>query len=452
MIEQPISADNLELWPGLPKEPIREISDAELILNSILSGTAKADFLINNVRPENLTFGDPEKDGEDFHIFLPFSDLSGWVYEKETLSRARRALPIERLDGVRSLSNVAYTYSVSEDRKSERIDFVDLTATRLLHSLVVSRTMEAIMRNNDFTEEEINIGIAAALLHDRATPALGDATKTLDQKALHEEDHWSEGLDEKAWEFLKNIGATREMIDDIIHNQGTMGEILDIADRIGYVMIDLWQTGEKPLNQQLGNIYKDVVYDRESGEVYFKDRKRLRNLLYERGRLFRYAYIGPDSQASDFVFASLLAPFYSSEGEEGKLSPQDLRTMTDMDLIEFLSRQYGFDKNKFYDRTNWSPQYETYDNLVDAIKGAIMRTGEPETKILGIKKRSGFNPATDFKCWDDVTNSVLQFREVYPQTAQMIEDWSRETTGYLLVFDDATSTSLTGHVKPSIWS
>lgn len=451
MIEYPRSTDNLELWPGLPKEPIHEITDTGLILSSFLSGEGNADFLIKNIKPDNLTFGNPEKDDEDFHIFLPFSDLNGWVNEKETLSHARHALQIERLEEVRSLSNVAYTYSLSEDGKQERIDFVDLTATRLLHSLVVAKTMEAIMRNNDFTEEEINIGIAAALIHDRATPALGDATKTLDQKALHEEDHWSEGFDEKAWEFLNSIGATQEIIDDIIHNDGPLGKILDIADRIGYVMIDLWQTGEKPLNPQLGNIYKDVVYNKESGEVYFKDSKRLKNLLYERGRLFRYVYIGPDSQASDFVFASLLAPYYSPNGEEGKLSPQDLRAMTDMDLIDFLSKQYGFDKTTFYDRTNWSPQYETYDNRVDALKGAIMKTGEPETKILGIKRRNGFNPATDFKCWDDVTNSVLPFREVYPQTAQMIENWSRETTGYLLVFDDASSTSLTSYIKPSIW-
>lgn len=452
MSEHPSNSGNLELWPGLPKEPIHEITDAGLILSSFLSGEGKADFLINNIKPDNLTFGNPEKDEEDFHIFLPFSDLNGWVYEKETMSRARRALPIERLGDIRSLSNVAYTYSLSEDGESERIDFADLTATRLLHSLVVARTMEAIMRNNDFTEEEINIGIAAALLHDRATPALGDATKTLDQKALHEEDFWSEGLDENAWKFLESIGATQEMIDDIIHNRGPIGEILDIADKIGYVMIDLWQMGESPLNPKLGNIYKDVVFDRDSGQVYFRDRKKLRNLLYERGRLFKHVYIGPDSQASDFVFASLLAPFYSTEGEEGKLTPQDLRTMTDMELIDFLSQKYGFDRTRFYDRTNWSPQYEAYDNLVDALKGAIMKTGDPEIKILGIKRRSGFDPATDFKCWDDLTNEVLPFREVYPQHAEMIENWSRETTGYLLVFDDANSTNITNYVKPSIWS
>lgn len=308
------------------------------------------------------------------------------------------------------------------------------------------------MRNNDFTEEEINIGITATLIHDRATPALGDATKTLDPKTLHEEDYWWEGLDENAWKFLDSIGATREMIDDIVHNRGPMGEILDIADKIGYVMIDLWQMGERPLNPRLGNIYKDVVFDRGSGEIYFKDRKRLRNFLYERGRLFRYVYIGPDSQASDFVFASLLAPYYSPDEAEGKLTPQKLREMTDMELVEFLSSKYGFDKGKFYDRENWSPQYETYDNLVDALKGAIMLTGNPDIKVLGIKKRSGFYPATDFKCWDEVTNSTQPFNEIYPQDSDLLNIWSRETTSYLLVFDDTNSTSLTNHVKPSIWS
>lgn len=446
MVEQETGEVNLELWPGLLREPIHETTDVELILSSILSGEGKADFLIKNIKPDNLTFGNPEKDEEGFHIFLPFSDLNGWVYEGETLAKSRRAIGLERLGGVRSLSNVAYAYHTGE-----RIDFVDLTATRLLHSLVVARTIEAIMRNNDFPEEEINIGIAAALLHDRATPALGDATKSLDPQALHEEDYWHEALDDKAWEFLSEIGATREKLDDIIHNRGPVGELLDIADKIGYVMIDLWQTGEGSLNPKLGNIYKDVVYDRESGQVYFRDRKRLRNLLYERGRLFRSVYIGADSQVADFVFANLLAPYYSRDGENGKLTPKDLRAMTDMELVGFLAQQYGFNKDNFYDRGNWYPQYEAYDNLVDALKGAIMRTGDPKIKVLGIKRRSGFNPATDFKCWDEWLEKVVPIKDIYSQTSEMIEGWARETDGFLLVYADPHTDSLTSYVRPSIW-
>lgn len=97
MIEREMTdAPNLELWTGLPKEPVHVKTDVELILTSFLSGEGKADLLINDIKPANLTFGNPEKDEEDFHLFLPFSDLNGWVYEKETLSRTRRKLDIER--------------------------------------------------------------------------------------------------------------------------------------------------------------------------------------------------------------------------------------------------------------------------------------------------------------------------------------------------------------------
>ena len=281
---------------------------------------------------------------------------------------------------------------------------------------------------------------------------MGDATKSVDPDALNEEDHWRENLAPESLEFLASIEAATNVIDDAIHNRGPLGELLDIADKIAYVMVDIHQMGEEPLYPNLGNIYKDVVYDRDTGQVYFRDRKRLQFFLYERARLFNHVYIAPDSQASDFVFASLLAPYYSRTEQEGKVTPQKLRQMTDRELIQFLADKYGFDAGSFYASENWNPSYLVFDNLVDALKGAIMITGDPDKKVLGIKRRFGFNPATDFKVWDEDFKEVVPFSELMPVHARLFENWAKETTGYLVVYCDPNSDSLMSYITPSMWA
>ena len=44
-------------------------------------------------------------------------------------------------------------------------------------------------------------------MHDIATPALGDAAKSIDPDNLDEEKFWHEVLDEKGKEFLRKKGA-----------------------------------------------------------------------------------------------------------------------------------------------------------------------------------------------------------------------------------------------------
>lgn len=439
MIDHQIEKKPIPLFSEL-EVPIKPIisSDLDAIDRSFLDVEEKLRF----ARPlyektfvlPNNTFGNPEKDEEDFHIFLPFSDLNGWVYEKEMISKGAKAFSLwKRLDGINSLSHVSYV--MTNPNGEMPVTYISLPETRLNHSFVVARTMEAIMRNNNFPEDDINVGIAAAPLHDRATPALGDATKSVDLEALNEEDFWWEGLDNEAWALLGSIGATRQMIDDIIHNRGVLGEILDIADKIGYVMLDLKQTGYATIIPDLGNIYKDVSYDQKTGRVYFKDAEKLRVFLGVRARLFTSIYISPFAQSTDYLMASLLKPFYSpTPNNEGRLTPQDLRQMKDKDLLDFLADRYGVSKYRFHKGIDWFPEYVHFMTEEEAEARAGEIRNDPELKLVGIKRGYGFNPATHFLTQDDENGEIMPFSQYAPNFSRGISIMAEDTRGYFVVY------------------
>lgn len=438
-IEHDFEAPSVQFWSGLDfqRRQMNLNPDIYLINRTFLSEADQARFLhalYLNFETPNFTYGNPETDEEDFHLSLPYSDINGWVYETEFLAKARRRLDIEGLSGIRSLSQVSF--AMVDQASDIAIPIAELPENRLNHSLVVARTMEAIMRNNDFSEDEVNLGIVSALLHDIATPGAGDATKSLDPEVLHEEDYWWENLDEEAWKFIESTGADFTMIDNIIHNRGVLGKILDIADRIGYVMLDLKQIGEDPILPDLGNIYKDVVYDRERNEVYFNDSERLKVFLGIRAKLFRDVYINPYSQSTDYIFARLLNPYYSrDENEEGRLLPEQLRVMSDEDLKKFLSAKYGAEPwFMFHEKTGWLPHYIRCSTEEEAIIKAEEIKQDPENKLIGIKRGYGFNSATDFRVKDPVDGSIISFKQYAPLFAKALDQAAEKTKGHFVVY------------------
>jgi hypothetical protein len=384
------------------------------------------------VLPDYLgTEGDKGED--DFHLFLPFSDLSVWIGDRELISVGAQKFRLwGRLEGVNSLSHLSY--AMTSFGPDTRVAYASLNQDRLNHSLVVAKVMEEILRRNDFPENEVLEGTAGAELHDRATPALGDVTKNLDEDNLHEEHFWWEGLDEDAWKLLEDIGAQPEAIDDIIHNREILGEILDIADKIGYTMIDLHQLGRSPGIPDLGNIYKQVRYNRETGEVYFTDPDYLRTFLMARAQNFYYVYLSPKNQAAEHLMTLLIQPFYSLTPADGKLTPQQLRQMTDTQLMDFLATQHGVPPYQFGKGHFWFPEYTETRTEQEAQEKAREIANDPKYKLIGIKKGNGFNPATHFKVLDDEAGQVMPFSQYSPAVSKALEEMAEEKRGYYVVY------------------
>lgn len=423
----------------------------------------------------------PQPGREDqFFVLHPNSDLERWFYEDEEAYRAFEAFPIWRLQRIKQLSFLAYIGPRPEIQM-----FQEFNHTRLEHTLTTARIVETIFRRNYAPEPIVTLGVDSSMAHDMATPALGDAAKQLDPESLDEENHWRDVLGDKGKAFLESRGITLQQMDDSIHNRGLVGRVLDIADRISYVMLDLHnlinttavivgQPSDLLLDYRdeivrvlaqdtnVGSIYRDVVVDWNTEDIYFTNPERLSRFLEIRALLNKHLYLHPVSQARDLRVAQALRPYYSSdESDESMLTPSKLRRMGDEEVLHFLSekhpeleegiyRNLGRHTNIFFAFVDWYPQY--YERFTTE-QELEQRKKELETDnslvIIGQKTSKGFNPATDLRVMDDDGN-IVPFREYDPHCSGRIERIAEATKGHFLYWEDKDRDDRANMMKFSI--
>lgn len=387
-----------------------------------------------------------ETEEQDFSFFenLPYSDFKRWVPEDSIYEEALNKIPaLNRLNGIKALSFLSYV-----GPKPKEAYFVEFTHTRLDHTLTVALIGEEILKQNGIPKDQINLYIVAALLHDIATPAYGDATKQVDMKNLHEEDHWWDVLDQKGKDFVVQYG-TKEMIDNIIKNQGMLGKVLDIADRITYTMKDMGGIQisiplvSEPFNPylaeldniisknpKLGNIYKEVGVDQKKQDVFFNNADNLNIFLNLRAHLYQKLYLYPTNQARDFLIAKAIAQIYSKD-ENAILSPEKLRKISDYDLMHVLADYYKRHAIGMHPLlTNWSPEFERFDSMDRAKKKEKELKQKHDITVVGINECKGFDPAIEYKVADGYR--YVEFKKYNPLAANKIEKTCNSTKGIFL--------------------
>jgi hypothetical protein len=282
---------------------------------------------------------------------------------------ALQCLPLPRLQKIKQLS-VGLIY----DDKSKKIEPKSYETNRWDHTLEVTVLTEAILTQNGFSPKDVQLGIAAALLHDIATPAGGDGTMKVDTVALDEETNWDRVLDEKGKDFLAKHNLDPKVITKIIVNGGVFGQVLDIADRIAYVISDTHEIGRTEGNHDtdllkqlaehstIGNIYQDVRV--EGDQVYFDNPERLLEFLKLRALLRRDFCDNKFSLGRDVASGNLIRPHL----EGGTLTPDMLRRMWDINLFDFLTKrnQDTWREGNYFDGDNGEGYQKAKANLSQA--------------------------------------------------------------------------------------
>lgn len=409
---------------------------------------------------------------ERSYDFLPYSDLKRWLPWDGYYENALRNLPLGRLNGVRALSFLSYIGSPTDS-----VQILEYTHTRFDHSLVVALVGEEILRRNGFPQEEINTEIIADLTHDNGMPAYGDATKKVDPDALDEEKHYWEALGKKGQTFVKSLGMSRRMLEPIIRNEGILGQVLDIADRITYTMKDLHITASEarddaflptlnphllPIryllshNHNIGNIYKEVGVDKNKQEVFFNNPQHLHTFLLLRAHLHQMLYLNPINQGRDLFIKHLIDPLYSRDGHN-KLNPKILRSMTDQDLLTMLQKHYSkyatIPNSLYYDLTSWYPSFKKFNSLDDAKK--FESELKKDKNIVIIDKPyycRGFNPATSYNIVANKKGDIEPFRERYSSAAREIEDIAESTKGVYVFYSDVSKNGKIDRLLKEIFS
>ncbi|OGY73843.1 MAG: hypothetical protein A3H59_00870 [Candidatus Jacksonbacteria bacterium RIFCSPLOWO2_02_FULL_43_9] len=202
--------------------------------------------------------------------------------------------------------------------------------------------------------DEVKLGFATAT-HDALTPGGGDTTKIIDRLGLDEDRNYPEILTGEAWrEFVRRFNFTQKEIWAIIRNEGLLGKLLDIADKIAYVANDTkwfrslfpseWPdlAGTQMINQ-LVTRYPLVcgIWDsvRVQGEnPYFTNAKRLGVFLELRAILGTHLYWHPGARIEEVMLANIiLKPLYRA----GILTREFLLAVGDDELAYFLKKTLG---------------------------------------------------------------------------------------------------------------
>ena len=405
-----------------------------------------------------------QTDDGAFRAHLPFSSLNYWIEKNGPIGRGLKAFGhLQRLDDINSLSLISVVGPTPES-----FYFKAYHHKRSSHSKGVAVVAVAILGNNQFDKKQILTGAVAALLDDNATPALGDATKIIDPTNLDEEYFWQESVDEGGMEFIKNGDLSMQEIDDIIHNRGVMGEVQNISDRIFYVMQDVSNTTNGKIDYtdpshaifkinhiltmipQIGDIYKDVVINEKENLVYFSNPDRLGNFLILRALMFRHLYMEPTSQGRDLFMANLMRPLYAV----GEITPQQLRKMTDTELLSFLGKHYklpgGHNGDWINDLlTEWIPQYITCETMEEAEKAAREVSGT--SLVLGIKECKGFDAGLSHLTLDE-HNKIVPFEDVQLDSVGQVRKIHAETKAFYVFHSDISAdTSLNRVLRQLYW-
>lgn len=395
-----------------------------------------------DLRQRQLPGLEAEEQDVSFFENLPYSDFRRWVPEDSIYEEAQQQIPaLGRLQHIKALSFLSYL-----GPKSKEAYFTGFTHTRLDHVLTVALITEEILKRNGFPQDQINLGIITSLLHDIATPAYGDAVKQIDPQNLHEENYWWEVLDKKGKDFVSQFG-TRDTLDGIIKNQGLLGQILDISDRITYTMKDLAGVQRTPslvgpdphprdldyliaLYPKIGNIYQDVGVDQKKQTVFFNNPDNLAAFLYLRAHLHQNLYLHPTNQARDLFIAKAVSQLYSVDGPS-ILSPARLRQMKDEDLMEVIASRYKkFQVPIHLILTNWSPEFKKFYSIAEAKNEEKKLKRRRKIITIGTKECKGFDPATHYKVADGY--QYFEFRENNPSESRQIEEIAKQTQGIYL--------------------
>ncbi|HYM65460.1 MAG TPA: hypothetical protein VES68_03180 [Candidatus Sulfotelmatobacter sp.] len=421
-------------------------------------------FLDMDSQHQSHTIKADEKREDEYFTHLQFSDLRTWIYDDELAYKASDAFSVWRLGKIKQLSFLAYIGPTPETQY-----LIGFTHTRLEHTDQVVKIGQAILKRNNASEKDITLSTVSSVLHDKETPALGDAIKKIDQANLNEEDFWSENLGEKEEDFIKSQGLTMEQIDDVIHNRGIIGQVLDVSDRISYVMLDLSQlmsadhldttiatAGELGYREEIaqvlrqdtnvGSIYRDVVIDWENNDFYFRNPERLSRFLEIRALLNKYLYLHPISQARDMLVVQFVKPYYSTdESDDTKLTPKRLRKMTDEQAVDFLAENHPELEESVYkslgrrismDLTfeHWYPEHwEMFKSAkeLEAKKNQVLEDG---FFVRGSVESKGFNPLIHYKVLTD-DGQVVTFKEYDPNCAARIERIADDSRGHILFWE-----------------
>ena len=288
---------------------------------------------------------------------IPRAGISYAVLEDGFIDRVSFALQVHRLSGIKQLGYL--TDPVMHYLNGAHTEGTTFSHTRFAHSLDVTVIASCIAWNLGIQGSALCCLQFAGLTHDVLTPAGGDSTKRVSSVALCEDRNYQKVFALPAFADLEErYDLDRDLIFSTIQNQGLLGQILDIADKLAYVARDLPQyliNSEPELAERarLPNEFMKLtsyvkkrpglcaVWDTFTaidGQLVCRDAAKLADFLFVRILLFRQFYANP---ASRYYEMTIIRIALDHLFQSGQVIVERLLTMNDQELEAMIGTVLG---------------------------------------------------------------------------------------------------------------
>ena len=379
LLPRPLSLDRYR-WAAGQLASLSLLEDIPVDDAAKLEDTPFSGLLYMNFRDEYVDYcGDPRKalwwNGlqhevqADFMFYyhshrcslrgpdIPYGGISYAVLEDGFIDDVIHTLNVYRLAQIRQLGYLTDPIVYYADGASSIMAVHEYN--RLTHSLDVLAIGTIIAHNAGVRGRALRNLQFALLTHDILTPAGGDSTKRVSEVELDEDGNFALVFELPGFERLeRTYNLVRPLILKTIRNEGFLGMILDIADKLAYVSRDLpcYLKNVEPENhirERLPNEFFKIAaiakccpnlstvwecFDRVGGRLVCSDPVRLGDFLSVRLLLFRQFYANPASRFHEATTVRLALEYLV---QSGKLSIDRLRTMFDWDLDPIVGRVLG---------------------------------------------------------------------------------------------------------------
>ncbi len=338
-----------------------------------------------------------------------------------------------------------------------KIEIIGANHGRDQHSIVAGIMAELVLRRNGFSEHDVNVGIAAGLLHDVATPVYSDYGKLACPEELDEEKN-IELIIGNFDEIFRKYGIEKQEVVDAIRGQGSVGKLINSKgvdlDKIAYTAIDFDRTYRSDpwgrmrvfrRDPYLFDIHEDIeIVD---GQPVFTDPQKLFRFLYLRALMFENVHFSGANRAREAHLKRILQDLW----KRGKINKKQMLESDDGWFLHMLEKEIGRDIFEFQSVSFPIVEVGRYQTVEEAQKAH-------EGDDVIIDKWRTFNPATGTliihggqkKFGRTVGGNILPFREVFPKQAGLVEQISRDQE-YVGVYkrgeDSPTNPELLRHFR-----
>jgi len=379
-------------------------------------------------------------------IQLPFSSTNfftkrwddDWVFEE--LSSA----PFWRLGEISQLGYLVPPFP--EKIPFPKISFAGapFTHTRWIHCLLAAAMAEVILTRNGFSKEERAPMVLSIAYHDIAMPAGGDSIKRVDPDNLDEENNFGYILEKnglaKQWKakFNFNLDQARKWV----LNQGTIGFLLDILDKMSYVALDCYYQGryyDSDVRQHclqyplFMDAWQDIRFSPDRQTLGFTDPEKLFQFALARALEHRELLLNPYARILDFFLTDLVKPLYNKG------------VITKDQLLEWGTQRLQNELAKYYPKKKVQPAVITPDEYgwkKFQTKGELNEfCSKIKNTVYHTEHIKGFKTCLDWPIFTDTTckTTVPLQEKLKPTQISTVESTVASVRGYYAYWYTPTS-------------